>query len=94
MSNIFVFHEGRDNSGWMWNNVFEGSDWAGDQKVPYTGISAGASAVVYNGKIHAFHQGRGDSGWLWCNVFNGSDWAGDTEVPNTGIFGGPGAVVY
>ncbi|MCL2931924.1 MAG: hypothetical protein MGG11_06470 [Trichodesmium sp. MAG_R03] len=57
MSNIFVFHQGRGDSGWLWYNVFDGSQWAGDTEVPKTGMTGDPSAVVYNNKIYVFHQG-------------------------------------
>ena len=93
MSNIYVFHEGRGDNGWLWSNAFDGSEWAGDQKIPNTGITSGPSAVVYNDQIYVFHQGRGDSGWLWYNIFDGSQWAGDREVRGTGLTDDPDAVV-
>ena len=70
---IYVFHQGRGDKGWLWYNVFDGSEWAGDEQVSKTGITAGPSAVVYNDRVYVFHQGQGDSGWLWCNVFDGNE---------------------
>ncbi|NES78977.1 MULTISPECIES: hypothetical protein [Okeania] len=89
---VYVFHQGRGDSGWLWYNVFNGSEWAGDTKVGKTGITSSPSVVVYNDQIYVFHQGRGDSGWLWYNVFDGSQWA-YTEVRGTGLTDDPDAVV-
>ncbi|NEO02414.1 MAG: hypothetical protein F6K50_45830, partial [Moorea sp. SIO3I7] len=44
---IYLLHQGREDSGWMWCNVFNGSEWVGDKEVPKTGISEGPSAVLY-----------------------------------------------
>ena len=40
-------HQGRDDSGWMWCNVFDGNEWSGDTEIPKTGISEGPGAVIY-----------------------------------------------
>ena len=87
---IYIFH---NQAGWLWMNVFDGTNWAGNTQVSNTGLSATPSAVSFNSKLYVFHKGQGD-GWLWMNVFDGTKWAGDMSAPNTGLSDGPGAIVW
>jgi hypothetical protein len=103
---IYVFHQGRQTQtsfapGWLYVNVFDGTNWSGDAQVPNTGLSQSPSAVVFNDKLYVFHQGQGQtpaSKWLWWNnavmVRDVLVWAGDAQVPNTGMFGNPSAVTF
>jgi C1A family cysteine protease len=88
---LYCFHQGNNENGELWYNVFNGTSWVGDTQVPNTGITANPSAVVFNNLLYCFHAGGGG---LWYNVFDGTNWSGDTQVPNTGIDNGPSAVVF
>src|SRR3954464_9034512 len=103
MAFLQVFHQGQGDGvtgdGWLWMTKSEdGTNWAGDTRVPNTGLSGGPGAVVFNEKGYVFHEGRNNGrilqGQLWVNVFDGTKWVGDTQVPNTGTFEKPSAVVF
>jgi len=66
---IYCFHQGSNDSGALWYNVFDGTNWSGDVQVTNTGMSSSPSAVVFNNQIDCFHQGYNNCGALWYNVF-------------------------
>jgi hypothetical protein len=78
---IFVAHQGEGNDGQIWQDAYDGQNWAGDTQVGDYGMSAGPSAAVYNGVLYVFHQGYGNDGQLWYTSFDGEKWAGDQQVP-------------
>jgi galactan endo-1,6-beta-galactosidase len=92
---LYCFHQGSDENGQLWYNVWDGANWVGDAQVPNTGMSKSPSTVVFNGQIYCFHQGWGNNGELWYNIYDvNRGWLGDTQVPNTGMSESPGAVVF
>ena len=91
---LYCFHqEGRD-TGKLWYNVFDGTNWVEYLKAPNTGMSASPSAVVFNGQLYCFHQGYNNNGELRYSVFDGTNWLGDQQVLNTGMSASPSAVVF
>jgi hypothetical protein len=107
---IYCFHQGSDSGGnptyLFWYNVYDGSNWAGDQQVGHTNLSHSPSAAIYNDQIYVFHQGATNSGCpsgedlcpngeLWYNIYQGGgNWSGDTQVPNTTLHRSPSAIVW
>jgi hypothetical protein len=91
---LYCFYQGSHNSDGLWYNVFDGKKWAGDLKVPGTGLSLSPFAVVFHDMLYCFHQSSHYSGGLWYNVFDGAKWANDMQVPGTGMSSSPSAIVF
>lgn len=99
-SKLYCLHQGADNNGELWYNVFDidSSTWEGDIQVSDTSnIVLGPAAVVFNGELYCFYQtpAKGSANHqLRFNVFDGSSWGGEVLVSNTYMTGEPSAVVY
>ena len=95
MSSLLVFHQGGNSNGQLWYKTSpDGTNWAADQMVPQTSMSADPSPVHFQGKIYVFHQGANNNGELWYDVLDNGQWERDVLVPKTGITAGPSAIVY
>ncbi|MCW3847490.1 hypothetical protein OF829_09565 [Sphingomonas sp. LB-2] len=80
----------------IWCNIFDGSNWLGDNPVPMQ-ASGTPSAVVYDGLLYVFHNDSNPTyltEQLWYNSFDGASWGSDTEIPGVGSFSPPCAVVF
>ena len=92
---IFVAHQGDGYNGQIWQNAYDGQNWAGDRQVGNYGISAGPSAVIFNGQLYYFHQGYGNDGQLWySSTSDGQTWNADTQVRPVGMTASPAAVAW
>lgn len=90
---LYVFYRGGGNSGWLFQNVFDGSTWSANTQIPNTSISGSPAAAVFDGKIYVAHQGQSSNQQLWYNAFDGSSWAGDVQVSGAAMTGSPSLVV-
>eukprot|EP00250_Pteridium_aquilinum_P020460 c24821_g2_i2 orf=246-2837(+) len=91
---IYCFHQGGKTDGTVWYNVFDGSEWAGDEKMELDmKISDGPSAMVLDGKILVFFRAKSDKTQLWYNVLDGSNgWIGESILTTgSGTSTQPGA---
>jgi photosystem II stability/assembly factor-like uncharacterized protein len=92
---IFVAHQGEGDDGQLWQDAYDGQNWAGDRQIGNLGMSASPSAVVYNGRLYYFHQGLGENGQLWyTSTSDGKTWARDTQVQPVGMSASPSAVAW
>jgi len=91
---LFVFHAGSNNDGSVWYGEWTDNNWQPDQVVPFTSISEGPAAVIFNNKLYCLHRGAAPALGLWYNVFDGARWVDDVQVPNTMMEGSPSAVVF
>lgn len=94
---IYVFYHGQGQDGTLRYNVWNGSSWEGEQRVP-CGISESPSAVVYDNRIFVFYQGKGSSRTLWYSEFKSKgmggqgQWTGNAPVPGLMMSSSPSAV--
>jgi hypothetical protein len=92
---LYLFHQGKSDSGGLWYNAFDGGSWAGDKSVDNVGISASPSAVVGDdGRLYVIHQGNLNTGQLWSTSADTNlNFSGDRRASNTVMSAGPGAIV-
>ena len=99
MANLFVFYQGKGNSGTLWYTVSGDSiNWNQHPPVPNLGMSASPSAVRWQDGIEVFFQGANNDGQLWRTFSaDGNSWGTtqtNVQVPGVGMSGSPSAVVY
>ncbi|MCP1489837.1 hypothetical protein J3D48_006247 [Pseudomonas fluorescens] len=92
---LYLFYQGGGNSGGLFYNVFNGSNWTPNTPVSpgYMALSNSPSAAVYNSELYVFAQGSADNGTLGYCLFNGSSWTGWNQVPGVSMSGSPAAVL-
>ena len=101
MANLYVFHQGQNNEGYLWFSAFDGTHWSTDYAITnakgagWVGMTAAPSAFVGDGSIFVFHQGYAENGQLWY-TYTGDllSWERDTQVQNVGMSGSPSVVFY
>jgi chitinase len=96
---LFVFYQGKGNSGGLWYTVSGDSiNWNQHAPVPNLSMSDSPSAVLWQGGIEVFFQGANNDGQLWRTFSSDGNAWGTTQtnvrVQGVGMSGSPSAVVY
>lgn len=93
---LYLFYQGGGNSGGLYYNTFNGSNWTSNTQVSpgYMTLSDSPSAVVYNSELYVFAQGSGGSGQLGYCVLSAGSWSVWNQVQNASMSGSPAAVLF
>ena len=100
MANLYVFHQGQNNEGYLWFSAFDGTHWSTDYAITNaegagSGMTAAPSALAIGEYLFVFHQGYAVDGQLWSTYTQDFfSWVLDTPVPHLGISESPSAVLY